>query len=462
MAKTFIKRSNGRWGQIWYESKVTWLAIFGLGSAVIFGLDFALAGLGINYKELKIAGYISLMLFLILIFYLIFELIKGRKKFKNWSDYIKAINIQNMVKLGLIDVLAVNAMKQTEFIKVPSPAVAPSEGGGYQLKIEKLVGMRDLDLIKETVNSSLVGKFRNLAVVEIGESDDGTLIEMEVEDVTQSKKLVINKLSQLEPVKSYKINVQQGLTWDLSKTPHALIAGDSGSGKTAVLMTLMAQLMAGGANIKIIDPKAEFLFLENILPENSVVRDFEEVLSLLKETVKQMEDWNVIIGEVIREAPSYSLGMTGVDIYMRPTILVMDEVGSLVAGVDRKKLNEFNGYLTRIVQMGRSSLTNVILTTQQPNAQVISTAIRDQLSLRILMGKPSPELKRMVFGDGVDLRDTLVAPYTGFYVLSGKTREPLRFEGIDLFANGFANIETFEKCYKRGIKKEMENVAQLT
>ena len=460
MAKTFVKRSNGRWGQVWYESKVTWLAILALGSAVIFGLNAALAGLGLDYKELRIAGYLVLILFLILISYLIFDFVKERKKFKNWSDYVKALNIQNMVKLGLIDVLAVNSMKQTEFIKVPVTAVASSEGGAYQIKIEKLVGMRDLDLIEETVNSSLVGQFRNLAVVECGESEDGTYIEMVVEDVNESKKIVINKLSQLEPDKSYQIRVQQGLTWDLSKTPHALIAGDSGSGKTAVLMTLMAQLMAGGATIKVIDPKAEFLFLEKILPENSVVRDFEEVLSLLKETVKQMEDWNVIIGEVIREAPSYSLGMTGVDIYMRPTILVMDEVGSLVAGVDRKKLNEFNGYLTRIVQMGRSSLTNVILTTQQPNAQVISTAIRDQLSLRILMGKPSPELKRMVFGDGVDLRDTLIAPYTGFYVLSGKTREPLKFEGIDLFENGFSNVETFEKCYKRGKNKKSENVAQ--
>ena len=77
------------------------------------------------------------------------------------------------------------------------------------------------------------------------------------------------------------------------------------------------------------------------------------------------------------------------------------------------------------------------------------------------MGKPSPELKRMVFGDGVDLRDTLIAPYTGFYILSGKTREPLRFEGIDLFANGFSNVETFEKCYKRGKNKKSENVANL-
>ena len=459
MAKTFVKQSNGHWGQVWYQSKVTWLAILGLGSAVIFGLNAALAGLGIFYKELQIAGYIFLMSFLILISYLIFELVIERKKFKNWSDYVKSVNIQNMIKLGLIDVLAVNSMKQTEFIKVPSTAVASSGGGGYHINIEKLVGMRDLDLIEETVNSSLVGQFRNLAVVEIGESDDGTYIILEVEDVTQSKKLVINKLSQLEPDKSYKIKVQQGLVWDLSKTPHALIAGDSGSGKTAVLMTLIAQFLAGGANIKVIDPKAEFLFLENILPEGSVVRDFEEVLSLLKGIVGFMEEMNLIIADAIRE--NSSLGMTGVELYMRPTILVMDEVGSLVAGVDRKKLNEFNGYLTRIVQMGRSSLTNVILTTQQPNAQVISTAIRDQLSLRILMGKPSPELKRMVFGDGVDLRDTLIAPYTGFYILSGKTREPLRFEGIDLFANGFSNVETFEKCYKRGKNKKSENVANL-
>lgn len=459
MARLYQKSNLGRIIPVWYDSP-----LIIAGSSVLAGIAFlvfykVLAGFGVQYV---LPLWLSLLLLAsggVVTMILVIPQILRLKKM-GFKDYFKALSAENAIRSGLIDVLAVNNMKTSAFIKVPKIVVAPSnhdDKQSWQLKIEKLAGMRDIDLIGETVDSCLVGDWEAFAVVEAYQNQAGNFFIFKLEDVNMSKKIIVTHLSQLEPEKAYRIRCQQGLSWDLSRAPHALIAGDSGSGKTAVLMTFLAQLLAGGAELRVVDPKAEFLFLESILPEGSVVRDFSDVLSLLKCMTEEMARRNEVIAEQTKKLKS--LGLTGSDLGMKPTILVIDEVGSLVAGVERKQFQEFIGYLTKIVQMGRSSLTNVILTTQQPNAQVVSTAIRDQLSFRILMGKPSPELKRMVFGDGVDLESDFIERYTGFFVMAGETREPLKYFGMDLFTNHFASVDVFEKCYKRGKVKNFNSYA---
>lgn len=456
MARLYKKNNSGNIMPVWYDSPPLLAGLSLIAGIAFLSFYLVLAGFGVEYD---LPLWLSLMLLasglLVVLILVILQILRLKKM--GFKTYLKALSAENAIRSGLIDVLAVNNMKTTTYIKVPNIAVAPSDRDNekWVLEIEKLAGMRDIDLIGETIDSCLVGDWKSYAVVEASQDQAGTRFIFKLENVNINKKIIISHLSQLEPEKAYKIKCQQELEWDFSKAPHALIAGDSGSGKTAILMTLLVQLLAGGAEIKLIDPKAEFTFLESILPEGSVVRDFDQVLSLLKSMTEEMAKRNEVIAKQIKM--KRSLGLTGADLDMKPAILVIDEVGSLVAGVERKQLTEFIGYLTKIVQMGRSSLTNVILTTQQPNAQVISTAIRDQLSFRILMGKPSPELRRMVFGDGVDLEIDFIERYTGYFVMAGETREPLKFFGIDLFENRFASVDIFEKCYKRGKTKKFNS-----
>lgn len=456
MARLYRKNASGSISPVWYDSPPMLAGVAFIAGIAFLVFYLVLAGFGVEYD---LPLWLSLLLLacglVVTLIFVIPQIL--RLKELGLKTYLKVLSAESAIRKGLIDVLAVNNMKSSNFFSVPKIAVAPSDRDSkkWGATIEKLPGMRDIDLVGETVDSCLIGDWKDFAVVEATQNQAGTSFLFKIEDVTIDKKIVIKKLSQLEPEKAYKIKCQQGLSWDFSKAPHALIAGDSGSGKTAVLMTFLAQFLAGGAEIKLIDPKAEFLFLESILPEGSVVREFSEVLSLLKNITEEMARKNEFIAEQIKMKKS--LGLTGADLGMKPEILVIDEVGSLVAGIERKQLNEFIGYLTKIVQMGRSSLTNCVLTTQQPNSQVISTAIRDQLSFRVLMGKPSPELKRMVFGDGIEIEKDFIEKFTGYYVLAGETREPLKYYGIDLFINKFANVSIFEKCYKRGKKKEFNS-----
>lgn len=450
MAKLYKKNSSGRFKPIIWERSEFWLFVFLATSTALYLIFKVFEGLGVQYELLLKYSKYSLIGSIFVLVYLLTETILKIKKVGSFKLFLKAKNAESMILNGLIDVLAVNTMKQSVFIKAPTVAIAPSDSDQWRVKIEKLSGMRDIELIKDTINSSLIGAWQAFAVTKARIDKTGNHFEFIMSDVSASNRLIIKSVKELKPNKPYILKVQNGLNWNLAKAPHALIAGDSGSGKTAILMTLIAQLMAGGSTIYVVDPKSEFTFLESILPNSSVVREFEEVLKLLEKVNQEMDKRNRLIAEAIKSKGV--MGLTGADLNMKPIVIVMDEVGSLVANIDNKELKRFTGLVTRLVQMGRSSLTNLIITTQQPNAQVISTAIRDQLSLRILMGSPSPELKRMVFGDGVELNEYL-DNYTGHYVLNGQTSTPQLFEGIDLHRNNFNELKTFQKCYKLGQNK---------
>ena len=450
MAKLYKKNSSGRFAPLIWERSEFWLFVFLISSTALYLIFKVFEGLGVKYELLLKYSKYSLMGAIFVLVYLLTETILKIKKVGSLKLYFKAKSAESMILNGLIDVLAVNIMKQSAYIKAPSVAVAPSDSNRWRVKIEKLSGMRDIELIKDTINSSLIGNWEAFAVIKSRTDKTGNYFEFIINDVSSSNRLIIKNIKELKPSKPYILKVQKGLDWNLAKAPHALIAGDSGSGKTAILMTLIAQLMAGGSIIYVVDPKSEFTFLESILPKSSVVREFDEVLKLFEEVNLEMDRRNRLIAESIKSKGV--MGLTGADLNMKPIVIVMDEVGSLVASAESKDLKRFIGLMTRLVQMGRSSLTNLIITTQQPNAQVISTAIRDQLSLRVLMGSPSPELKRMVFGDGVELTEYLEA-YTGHYVLNGVTSTPQLFEGIDLHKNNFNQLSTFKKCYEVGRNK---------
>ena len=64
---------------------------------------------------------------------------------------------------------------------------------------------------------------------------------------------------------------------------------------------------------------------------------------------------------------------------------------------------------------------------QQANSDVIPTAIREQLTLKIIMGKSTPESKRMMFGSGCEIsQETPLERYCGYISTPDKPVEILQ------------------------------------
>lgn len=76
----------------------------------------------------------------------------------------------------------------------------------------------------------------------------------------------------------FKIVLQKGLIVDFEKSPGLGLFGKSGAGKTTTLLAVLAQFLAGGSQVYLVDGKNELQALSNVLQRASGVSD---VLSML-------------------------------------------------------------------------------------------------------------------------------------------------------------------------------------
>jgi S-DNA-T family DNA segregation ATPase FtsK/SpoIIIE len=151
---------------------------------------------------------------------------------------------------------------------------------------------------------------------------------------------------------------------------HVLIAGTTGSGKSEAARTMLASLVMfqrpREVQVIIIDPKA------------SEFRQFEHLPHLLCPIIKNVEDAVANLEWLVEE-----MSRRQAEGIVRPRIvLVIDELADLLM----QGGNDVEGYLTRLVQRGRSAGISVIACTQKPTAAVLGGLVTANFPVR-LVGK---------------------------------------------------------------------------
>ncbi len=202
---------------------------------------------------------------------------------------------------------------------------------------------------------------------------------------------------------------------DLSKMPHLLIAGTTGSGKSvgvnAMILSILYRLPPDQCRFIMIDPKMLELSVYGGIPHllAPVVTDPKKAIVALKWTVREMEDRyrrmakigvrNIAgYNERAREALARSehfvrTVQTGFDDLGRPIfeeeklrpepmpylVVVIDEVADLmmVAGKD------IESAVQRLAQMARAAGIHLIMATQRPSVDVITGTIKANFPTRI-------------------------------------------------------------------------------
>jgi len=182
---------------------------------------------------------------------------------------------------------------------------------------------------------------------------------------------------------------------DLSKMPHLLIAGATGSGKSVCIHAIITSLIwrNGPSQLKfiLIDPKRVELAYYRDLPHllTPVVSDGKKSINALRWAVKEMErryetlsDYNArdIAGfnnQVIKSRESES--------FMPYLVIVIDELADLMAAYGR----EVEGTIIRIAQMARAVGIHLIVSTQRPSVEVLTGLIKANITARIALQVPS-------------------------------------------------------------------------
>lgn len=228
------------------------------------------------------------------------------------------------------------------------------------------------------------------------------------------------------------IEVYDEFKLDLAKNFSTLISGVSGSGKSYLAYYLITHYLMKTINgqhpdLYLIDPKQSDLYImckQTFMPHLRYGHSNAEAFRIVREFKAELD----------RRQAEYSekatIGSTMLKLGAEPALLVIDEYASLVAGMDKKQRAEFEDMIAIIVQKGRQLSMGVWVLMQQARSELISTNVREQLINRVVMGNPSAESARMMFGTS----DVPVVNGigVGLYSLDGttvQTFEAPKFEG---------------------------------
>lgn len=171
---------------------------------------------------------------------------------------------------------------------------------------------------------------------------------------------------------------------NLAKMPHLLVAGQTGSGKSVMINTILTSLLYRNspADLKLIlvDPKQVELKPYDDIPHllTPVITEPEKCISALKWTVAEMERRYKALSEVHRRniveynALKKEEGMPYI-------VVVIDELADLMMMAAR----DVESLIVRIAQKARAVGIHLILATQRPSVDVITGLIKANVPGRI-------------------------------------------------------------------------------
>ena len=190
------------------------------------------------------------------------------------------------------------------------------------------------------------------------------------------------------------------ITVDLSKMPHMLVAGSTGSGKSVCINTIIAGILykARPDEVKMIlvDPKVVELSNYNGIPHllTPVVTDSKKAASALHWAVAEMERrYKAFADNHAREINSYNDQATE---KMPFIVIIIDELADLmmVAKVDVEDA------ILRLAQKARAAGIHLILATQRPSVDVITGIVKANIPSRVAFAVSSQTDSRTILDMG--------------------------------------------------------------
>ncbi len=174
---------------------------------------------------------------------------------------------------------------------------------------------------------------------------------------------------------------------DISKMPHLLIAGATGSGKSVCINSLITSIMykADPNEVKMImiDPKVVELGVYNGIPHLliPVVTDPRRAAGALNWAVQEMvKRYRLFAENNVRNLSGYNeLAEVNGDRKLEQIIIIVDELADLMM-VSAKEVEDS---ICRLAQMARAAGMYLVIATQRPSVDVITGLIKANIPSRI-------------------------------------------------------------------------------
>lgn len=182
-------------------------------------------------------------------------------------------------------------------------------------------------------------------------------------------------------------------TVDLTKMPHLLVAGSTGSGKSVaingIITSILMQAKPHEVKLMMVDPKMVELNVYNGIPHllTPVVTNPRKAAQALQKVVKEMEErYEKFAATGVRNITGYNEMIkqkNQTEDQKYPTmpfiVVIVDELADLMMVAS----NEVEDAITRLAQMARAAGIHMILATQRPSVDVITGIIKANVPSRI-------------------------------------------------------------------------------
>jgi len=189
---------------------------------------------------------------------------------------------------------------------------------------------------------------------------------------------------------------------DLSRMPHLLIAGATGSGKTVCLNSIICCLLLhyspSDVRFIMIDPKRVEMTPFNSIPHlaTPVIVDTNKALSTLRWLNQEMDKrYQRLAADGSRNIEGYNKSREGEE-KLPYLVLVIDELADLMmAGFD-----EVEHVICRLAQLARATGIHLIVATQRPSVDVVTGLIKANFPTRISFAVTSQVDSRTILDMG--------------------------------------------------------------
>jgi len=265
----------------------------------------------------------------------------------------------------------------TMFEILPAPGVKLSKIVALQDNIALSLAAQSVRIVAPIPGKQAVGievPNRHRSVVGFRE-----IIEMDLPDW---KKMAV-------PVVLGKDILGKAQLIDLVKTPHMLIAGATGSGKSVCVNSLILSILFKRSfrDVKMIlvDPKVVELKLYNNIPHllTPVITEPKKALQALKWALCEMERRYALLDQMgVRDISNYNQKIKEQEICTEKLpyiVIIIDEFADLMATSGK----ELESVIARLTAMSRAVGIHLVLATQRPSVNVITGLIKANIPTRI-------------------------------------------------------------------------------
>ncbi|MBQ2291325.1 MAG: DNA translocase FtsK 4TM domain-containing protein [Paludibacteraceae bacterium] len=205
------------------------------------------------------------------------------------------------------------------------------------------------------------------------------------------------------PVAIGRTITNEVFTFDLAKTPHLLVAGATGQGKSvglnAILTSLLYKKHPAELKFVLVDPKmVEFSIYKPLLKhymaampdqdeDEIIITDCQKVINTLNSLVIEMENrYQLLMTAKCRNLEDYNEKFVNRKLnperghrYMPYIVIVIDEYGDFIMQAGK----EVERPIQRLTQKARAVGMHMILATQRPDVKIVTGTIKANIPTRI-------------------------------------------------------------------------------